>query len=165
MSGGSGKAAAPEPGRALSAPEWRFFDSRRVARLATADAGGRPHVVPVCFVVDPGALYITIDEKPKRIAGARLKRLRNIAENAEVAVLADRYADDDWSRLGWVMVRGPAEILTAGPEHAEAQARLSARYPQLARMALGHLPVIAVRIAQVASWGNLDPAADRPART
>src|SRR5205807_8108127 len=109
-----------------------FLDSRRVGHLATADARGRPHVVPVCFAIADETLYITIDEKPKR-AGRPLKRLRNIAENPAVAVTVDRY-DADWTRPGWVMPRGRAEILTGGDEHAHAQALLRSRYPQLAAM-------------------------------
>jgi PPOX class probable F420-dependent enzyme len=137
----------------LSGPERRFLDSRRVGHLATADLRAAPHVVPVCFAVADAALYITIDEKPKQ-TGAPLKRLRNIAENSAVAVVVDRY-DDDWRRLGWVMLRGPAEILAGGAEHARAQALLRARYPQLTAMDIAALPVIAVRVERVTSWGNL----------
>ncbi len=84
----------------LSRTQRRFLESRRIAHLATADAQGAPHVVPVCFVVDDGAVHITIDEKPKRVSGSSLKRLRNIAENPQVALVADCYDDNDWSRLG-----------------------------------------------------------------
>jgi PPOX class probable F420-dependent enzyme len=140
--------------------ERRFLATRMVGHLATADRRGAPHVVPVCFAVADDALYITIDEKPKR-ARAPLKRLRNIAENPAVAVVVDRY-DDDWTRLGWVMLRGRAEILTGGTEHARAQALLRARYPQLNDMQIASLPVIAVRVERVTSWGNL--AVDEGAR-
>jgi len=138
----------------LSDRERTFLDASRVARLATADARGEPHVVPVCFAIEGETLYITIDEKPKR-ADRSLKRLRNIAENPAVAVVADRY-DEDWTHLGWVMLRGRADILSEGDEHARAQALLRERYPQLAAMRIEDLPVIAVRIARVTSWGNLD---------
>jgi PPOX class probable F420-dependent enzyme len=133
--------------------ERRFLDRCKVGHLATADRRGAPHVVPVCFAIEGDALYITIDEKPKR-AGVPLKRLRNIAENPAVAVVVDRY-DDDWTRLGWVMVRGRADILSAGAEHARAQTLLRTRYPQLNDMQIGSLPVIAVRVERVTSWGNL----------
>jgi PPOX class probable F420-dependent enzyme len=137
----------------LSETERRFLSRHKVAHLATADRRGAPHVVPVCFAVEGDALYITVDEKPKR-ADVPLKRLRNIAENPAVAVVVDRY-DDDWTRLGWVMLRGRAEILTDGAEHARAQDVLRARYPQLNDMRIGSLPVIAVRVERVTSWGNL----------
>ncbi len=132
-----------------------FLAWRRVAYLATADASGAPHVVPVCFAVDGAGVYIAIDEKPKRVAPRALKRLRNIAANPKVALVADRYDDRDWSRLGWVMVRGHAELLDRGPEHAAALDCLRARYAQLAAMALEGRPVIAIRIERVASWGDL----------
>jgi len=141
--------------RMLTEAERRFLSRRKVGHLATADRRGAPHVVPVCFAIEGEALYITIDEKPKR-ADVPLKRLRNIAENPSVAVVVDRY-DDDWTRLGWVMLRGRAEVLTEGAEHAHAQALLRARYPQLNDMRIGSLPVIAVRVERVTSWGDLAP--------
>ena len=139
----------------LSAREQRFLETQRVARLATADARGAPHVVPVCFAVADGTLYVTIDEKPKRPSAAPLKRLRNIKENPAVAVVADRYDDEDWTRLGWVMLQGRADILRDGSEHARAQALLRARYAQLRAMNIEGLPVIAVRVERVLSWGDL----------
>jgi PPOX class probable F420-dependent enzyme len=139
----------------LTEEQRRFLESRRVARLATADAKGEPHVVPVCFVVTGDAAYITIDKKPKGDPRA-LKRLRNIAANPRVALVADHW-DEDWTRLGWVMLRGSAEILEKGAEHDRAQEMLRQRYPQYRAMALAGLPVIAIRIARAASWGDLSP--------
>ena len=131
----------------------RFLEAHRVGHLATAGADGAPHVIPVCYAVDGAALYITIDRKPKR-SDIPLKRMRNIAENPQVAVIVDRY-DEDWTRLAWVMLRGRAEILYAGGEHDRAQALLIARYPQYRAMQLGDLPVIALRIARATGWGDL----------
>jgi PPOX class probable F420-dependent enzyme len=138
----------------LSALERHFVDRQRVGHLATADRDGVPHVVPVCFGLAEDRLYITIDRKPKREGGRPLKRLRNIADNPQAAIVFDRY-DEDWQRLAWVMLRGRAEILSAGPEHGRAQALLQARYRQLAAMQLEGLPVIAIWIERVASWGDL----------
>ncbi len=135
----------------------QFLDARRVARLATADGAGQPHVVPVCYALDDDNLYFTIDEKPKRAGGARLKRLSNIRENPRVALVVDRY-DEDWSRLGWVMVQGRAEVLEAGAEHDRAQGLLRARYRQLRAMRIEHLPVVAIRIRRAISWGDLSAA-------
>src|ERR1700736_1511481 len=139
--------------RMLSEHQARFLAGRRVGHLATADARAAPHLVPVCFVVSDGALYITIDQKPKGEIRA-LKRLRNIIENPVAAFVADRW-DEDWTRLGWVMLRGPAEILADGTEHDQAHALLRSRYSQYQGMALDDLPVIAIRIERVTSWGNL----------
>ena len=143
----------------LSDRERRFLATRKLGYLATADSRALPHVVPVCFAIPDRTLYITIDEKPKRAAGAALKRVRNIAQNPNVAFVADRY-DDDWTRLGWVLLRGRAEILAGGVEHDEAQALLRSRYPQLAAMQIAALAVIAVRVKRVTSWGNLNVDGD-----
>jgi PPOX class probable F420-dependent enzyme len=143
----------------LSDHERRFLLTRRVGHLATADSRAIPHVVPVCFTISQGTLYITIDEKPKRVAGPALKRVRNIERNPMVAIVVDRY-DEDWTRLGWVMLRGRAEILRAGTEHDRAQELLRSRYRQLAAMQIAERLVIAVRLERVTSWGNLSVGAD-----
>jgi PPOX class probable F420-dependent enzyme len=134
--------------------ERNFLIAQRVGRLATADARGNPHVVPVCFAIAEDTLYVTIDEKPKRASARPLKRLRNMIDNPSIAFIADRY-DEDWSQLGWVMLRGRAEILADGSEHDRAQALLRDRYAQYRAMQLGELPVIALRIERVTGWGNL----------
>jgi PPOX class probable F420-dependent enzyme len=138
----------------MSNGERRFLAHRRIGHLATADGRAVPHVVPVCFALSESTLYITIDDKPKRRPAAALKRMTNIAENPAVAVVVDRY-DEDWTLLGWVMLRGRADILIDGPEHDAAQSLLRCRYPQLNAMHLAPLPVIAVRIERTTSWGNL----------
>ena len=135
--------------------EQKFIQHHRIGRLATADATGVPHVIPVCFVVSENNIYVTVDEKPKTLAPKTLKRLRNIAENTNVAMVVDKY-EEDWSRLAWVLLRGHAEILTTGNEHTLAQELLRGRYPQLLEMKLKSLPVIAVRLTKVTSWGNLN---------
>jgi PPOX class probable F420-dependent enzyme len=137
----------------LSEIQRRFLDRSRVAHLATADRSGAPHLVPVCFCLNDLSLYITVDEKPKR-TDIPLKRIRNILENPAVAVTVDRW-DEDWTRLGWIMLRGQGDILAGGDEHDDAQARLRRRYPQYLAMNLASLPVIAVRIKHVLSWGAL----------
>jgi PPOX class probable F420-dependent enzyme len=139
----------------LSARERAFIETRRVAHLATADRTAVPQVVPVCFGLAGDALYIAIDRKPKRDGGRPLKRLRNIAENPRASIVFDRY-DEDWRRLGWVMLHGRAAIMSDGAEHDRAQALLRARYRQLEAMAIGPLPVIVIRIERVASWGDLE---------
>jgi len=140
----------------VSEHQARFLASCRVGHLATANARATPHVVPVCFIVNDGTLYITIDQKPKGDIRT-LKRLRNIIENPVAVFVADRW-DEDWTRLGWVMLRGPAEIIAEGAEHDRAQALLRSRYPQYRNMELGGLPVIAIRIERVTSWGDLSAA-------
>ena len=132
----------------------RFMNSQPVARLATADRDGLPHVVPVCFVVDADTLYIQIDQKPKKSAKQPLKRVRNLQENPNATVIVDRY-DDNWSKLAWLMLRGTAEILTDNEEYHSAQRQLRSRYPQYESMDLSGLPMIAIRIARVTQWGDV----------
>ena len=139
----------------LSAAKLSFLQMHRTATLATADEDGAPHALPVCFLADAGNVYIAIDQKQKSGDPRALKRLRNIAANPRVALVADRYDDTNWSRLGWIMVRGRAEVLVCGKEYADAQVRLTARYTQYQAMNLDGLPVIAIRIEGVTSWGNL----------
>ena len=138
----------------LTDDQRRFLDGQRVARLATADSRGRPHVIPICFVAEGNTVYFTVDEKPKRQSRAPLKRIANMRENPSVALIFDHY-DEDWRQLGWVMVQGRAEELGSGHEHDRAQASLRARYRQLAGMHIEELPVVAIRIEHAASWGKL----------
>lgn len=158
---GAGPPGAGPPGRGpLDDRARAFLRRRRVAHLATADAAGAPHVVPVCFALAGETVYIAIDRKPK--SGAPLKRLRNIAENPSVALVADRYDDSDWSALRWVMVRGRAETLESGPERDDAQRRLRAKHRQLAAMDLAALPVIAIRIERIIGWSAAGGSARAP---
>ena len=136
----------------LSPAQALLLETERVGHLGTVDDAGRPHVVPVCYVVTWPTLYITIDGKPKR-HDRPLRRLRNIAANPDIMVTVDHY-NEDWSRLAWVMLSGHADILAEGAEHDMAQALLAARYPQLKAMHIAGLPVIALRIAKVRSWAG-----------
>ncbi len=120
------------------------IEHARVARLATVDPQGRPHVVPICFVIDGDVLYTAVDGKPKRTR--RLQRLANIEANPRVEVLIDHW-DEDWSRLWWVRLRGTARIV----EDRRAVELLAAKYPQYAeRPPAG--PVIAVDVQERSEW-------------
>ena len=139
----------------LTETQQQFLEVMRVARFATAGADGQPHVIPICYALMEKSAYFTIDEKPKRSRSTPLKRLRNLIDNPKAALVVDHY-EEDWSRLGWVMLQGQAEILADGPEHDLAQIRLRERYPQLQTMRIETLSVVALRISHVASWGKLD---------
>jgi coenzyme F420-0:L-glutamate ligase / coenzyme F420-1:gamma-L-glutamate ligase len=153
--------AAPET---LSPEQAAFLVRQRVARLATADAAGAPHAVPVCFAYSGGGIFIALDDKPKDVPPARLKRVRNILENPSVALVVDRYAED-WSLLAFVMVRGRAELVEPGTEeHASAVRLLRGKYHQYEEMRIEDNPVISIRPERVASWGALDaPHGGEPA--
>src|SRR5262245_3454430 len=163
--------ASPAPGQHRADREdLAFVRERRVGRLATADATGRPSVVPVCFaLVDlegQPAIAIAIDEKPKGDP-RRLRRIRNIQERPEVALVVDDYAED-WQELAWVLVRGDAEVIEPGEAgHAAAIAALRLKYSQYERMRLETLPAIIIRDLETSSWrgdGGLESALQRPGR-
>src|SRR4029450_7734692 len=133
-----------------------FLVRQRVARLATSDGMGKPHAAPVCFALTRASIFIALDEKPKDVPVTRLKRVRNILENPEVALIADRYAED-WERLAFEMVRGRAELLDPGTkEHTAAVRLLRGKYHQYEEMRIEENPVIAIRPERSTSWGALD---------
>jgi PPOX class probable F420-dependent enzyme len=126
------------------------FAAARVARLATADAAGRPHLVPMVFVLAGETIYSAVDAKPKRTD--RLRRLANAAANPRVALLADHYDDADWTALWWVRADGVARVLAPEDEEAvRAVDRLVARYAQY-REARPHGPVLAVDVERWSGW-------------
>ena len=131
-----------------------FLESHRVAHLATADAQGRPHVVPICYAYDGAYLYVAIDTKSKRVGPFQLRRLRNIRDNPHVAVVVDDYSDD-WSRLAYVLIRGRADVLMKGEAHKKALRLLRAKYPQYRKMSLANRPVIRITPESLASWGAI----------
>lgn len=126
------------------------FARARVARLATAGADGRPHLVPVTFAVHDDLVVIAVDHKPKTTVN--LRRLRNIRENDQVSLLADHY-DEDWRQLWWVRVDGAATILTEEAARAEPVAWLCAKYEQYReRPPTG--PVIRIAVRKVVDWSG-----------
>ena len=135
--------------------EIAFVQSQRVARLATSDADGHPHVVPVCFAFDGLHFYIALDEKPKRVEQRQLRRVRNIEARHEAMLLFDHY-DDDWSRLGYVQVYGHADLLMLdAPDDAAALRLLRERYIQYRSMKLEAYPLIVITPQRIVAWGNL----------
>lgn len=132
----------------------RLIRSARVAHLATADKQGQPHVIPICFVFDGKCFYSPIDEKPKRAAPLKLKRLRNIKENPQVSLVIDHY-DENWSKLGYLLVFGKARILSSGKKHQDAIRLLRRKYWQYRRMALEQRPMISVTATKIVTWGAI----------
>jgi len=119
-----------------------------VARLATVDADGRPHLVPCCFALEGDVAYSVVDHKPKRTTA--LRRLDNIRAHPAVCLLVDHY-EDNWSALWWVRLDGTARVLTDGPEHERAIAALIAKYPQYRAVPLSGA-VVAIDVAGCRAW-------------
>jgi PPOX class probable F420-dependent enzyme len=133
-----------------------FLKLARVAHLATANAGGVPHNVPLCFWYDDAAhFYFIIDEKPKRMTGTGLKRMRNLAENPQVALIVDHY-EEEWSYLAYVLVHGAAHIVEDANEYMLALRNLRDKYPQYRTMALGFdkNPMVRIDAHRLHVWGE-----------
>jgi PPOX class probable F420-dependent enzyme len=119
-----------------------------VARLATIDERGRPHLVPITFVDFGDVLYSAVDAKPKRTQ--KLKRLANIDAVPDVSVLVDSY-EEDWSRLWWCRMDGRARVVGDGEERERALRALEEKYPQY-RDDPPTGPVIAVDVSGGTGW-------------
>jgi len=131
------------------------LETARVARLATVSPRGAPHLVPVCFVFDGSVFYSGIDRTPKRTPARQLTRLTNIETTPQVALLVDEY-NDDWEQLWYVMLRGPAALVTDPAEHQRAVAQLKTKYPQYAAGMLDEdAPVLRITPERLTNWGKL----------
>ncbi|MDQ4030145.1 MAG: TIGR03668 family PPOX class F420-dependent oxidoreductase [Actinomycetota bacterium] len=119
-----------------------------MARLATTDPDGRPHLVPIVFAVEADTLYSAVDRKPKR--SRTLQRIENARARPDVTVLVDHY-EEDWHRLWWIRLRGRARVLDEGDERQRALALLAVKYPQY-RAEPPDGPVIAVDVTEVREW-------------
>jgi PPOX class probable F420-dependent enzyme len=127
-----------------------LFLASPVARLATADRSGVPHLVPVSFALVTDIadwLVFAVDHKPK--STTRLRRLANIEANPAVCFLVDEY-DDDWSRLWWVRADAQARLLDGGLRD-RALAALRDKYePYRAQTPVG--PVVGARVTGWSGW-------------
>jgi len=137
----------------LSPHALRLIRSARIAHLATADRSGQPHAVPICFVFDDKYFYSPIDEKPKRTAPAKLKRLRNIAENPQVSLVIDHY-DENWGKLAYVLITGAARIMQRGQRYRRVVTLLRRKYSQYRTMAIDRRPMIVIKPKRIIVWGR-----------
>lgn len=123
------------------------IESARVARLATASRAAEPHLVPITFATVADLIVTAIDHKPK--STHNLRRLANITENPQVAVLADQY-EDDWSRLWWARAEGVADIAEAA-HHPDLVAALTAKYDQY-RQRPPEAALIVIHVDRWSGW-------------
>ena len=132
-----------------------FIERARVARLATIDSEFKPHLVPVVFVFDGNHFFIPIDEKRKTAKPVKLKRIRNIQNNPNVALLIDEYSEE-WTKLAFVMIQGKASIAnkTEGNiQMREAYKKLMTKYIQYQKVGIGEMCII-ITPEKVALWSN-----------
>jgi PPOX class probable F420-dependent enzyme len=137
----------------LSPSQAQLLATSPIGRLATADAAGAPHVIPVCYAFDGQVIYSVLDQKPKRASFARLRRVRNIQANPQVALVVDHY-EEDWQRLWYILLTGRAEVLVEGDERVEAIKLLRQKYPQYRDMPIDSNPVIKITPGRVVCWGD-----------
>ncbi|MDQ3847832.1 MAG: TIGR03668 family PPOX class F420-dependent oxidoreductase [Thermoproteota archaeon] len=133
----------------------KFIQKARVARLATVDSRSVPHLVPVVFVFDGFHFFIPLDEKGKTTKPAKLKRIRNIQQNPNVALLIDKYSED-WPELAFVMIQGRASIANKIDENIEvrkAYRMLTTKYIQYQRVGIGQMCIM-IRPEHVIYWTN-----------
>ena len=167
----------------FTAPQLARLAAAPVGHLATADAAGRPHIVPFCFACDSDGrrIYSPLDAKPKRAGSlTALRRVRNILANPQVSVLIDHY-EDDWRNLWYLLIHARAELLSPNDpspgvpspnpspdlstdlspddEHAAAIALLRAKYPQYRAMPIDTNPVIKITPQRAAAWNGSPPPA------
>jgi PPOX class probable F420-dependent enzyme len=119
----------------------------RVCRLATANAQGQPHLVPVCHILAGGKIYIG--------SGDDAVKIKNLEANPRVTVTVDLYSDH-WAALKGVMVQGRAKLIERGPAFVRARRRLYEKYPQYPKEAAispSDSVVLEVTPTHVFSWG------------
>ncbi len=139
---------------AIAASVRSFIIAHRVARLATADEHGAPHVIPICYSFRDPHFYSAIDRKPKRAPGLMLKRVRNIRANPQVALVIDDYSEQ-WSELAYVMLQGHATLLDGGHEQREAESLLREKYAQYHELLDPGSPVLKITVEKIVSWGSV----------
>ena len=141
----------------LTSSQTRLLSEARVGHLATSDRHGQPHVIPVCFALHEGNLYSVLDQKPKRAPLTRLRRVRNILANPTAALIVDHY-QEDWQGLWYILVWGPASLLTEGDESEDERAAavdvLQRKYRQYREMDIADNPVVKLTPERVAAWGG-----------
>jgi PPOX class probable F420-dependent enzyme len=125
----------------------KLIARERVCRVATAGADGKPHVVPVCHVMNGGKIYFGSDKNARKVA--------NLRENPRISLTIDLYSED-WSQLRGVMIMGTVNLIERGPRFTQARARLYAKYPQYpeeAALGASDSAIVEVTPTNVFSWG------------
>jgi PPOX class probable F420-dependent enzyme len=103
---------------AMTETEWREFVSAgtRTGKLATTRRDGRPHVVPIWFVVDGDDLVFN--------TGAETIKGRSLRRTGWASICVD----DDRPPYSFVTVSGPVTISTDLDEMLPFATRIGARY-------------------------------------
>jgi PPOX class probable F420-dependent enzyme len=138
------------PGNLAELPAWArtLLEEARRAHLGLLDAEGAPRVLPVTFAVVGDDVVSAVDNKPKRVAGTDLARVRWLRRDPRAALTVDRY-DEDWTRLAWVQLLG--EVTVEEEVDAAAASALQARYPPYRNRAPAG-PLLRLRVKRPLWW-------------
>jgi PPOX class probable F420-dependent enzyme len=152
-------------GNLAELPSWslELLLEARVGHLGLLDDDGRPRVLPVTFALAGERLYSIVDEKPKRVSGKRLARVRYLRRRPFVALTVDRY-DEDWSKLAWVQVLGTVAVIDRPETQPEAIAALSAKYEAYRHRVPGG-PLLELTPERVLQWRAGSGAAGQSSRS
>ncbi len=135
----------------MNGKEKAFIDNHRVARLATVDENGDPHVVPIVYAFDGETIYTPIDSKPKKVEGIKLQRVVNIRQRDSVCIIIDDYSEQ-WDDLVWVQIGGRAKLITEGFKYKRGIDLLFAKYSQYKEMRLSISALIVISPIKTLSW-------------
>jgi PPOX class probable F420-dependent enzyme len=102
----------------MSEAEWKAFvqEGTRTGKLATTRRDGRPHVVPIWFVLDGDDLVFN--------TGEQTVKGRSLARTGWASICVD----DDRPPFSFVTVSGPVTISTHLEEMLPYATRIGARY-------------------------------------
>jgi len=132
-----------------------FIRTARIGHLSTVDSTGIPTLLPVCFVTDGKAVFVVVDDMPKNSEPFKMQQIENLERNPNMSFGIDRY-DEDWNRLGWVLLRGLGEAHKGqSTEQRNAVSMLRDKYEQYRGMNLSKAPIIRMNILGARHWGQL----------
>ena len=126
----------------FTAGEVRFLEQNELCRLATASKDGELHIVPVSYVWHDGVVYVVTDY------GTR--KLRNLRENANAAVLVDTNA----TRKA-ILVSGKAQLIEKGEEYRRIYKLFHSKLDWVKRAPWieGEAPFVKIAPTFKTSWG------------
>jgi PPOX class probable F420-dependent enzyme len=102
----------------MTESEWKDFVTQgtRTGKLATTRKDGRPHVMPIWFLLDGDELVFN--------TGASTVKGRTLARTGQASLCVD----DETPPFSFVTVSGPVKISTDPDELLDSATRIAARY-------------------------------------
>ena len=120
---------------------------QRVLRIATVDKNGMPHNVPVCHVMEGNHIYFA--------TGKESKKIKNLEENGEVALVCDEYSEI-WSYLKGVFIQVKTRVISQGQEFRKVRKLFYQKYPQYESefpIEEGNTVIVEIIPQNIVSWG------------